>query len=101
MGNAVANHQTPGAANEEGLLVRFTFTEGPRRGPWRVSTAEYAPLLVDKDGPPVRLLDVGRALADPATDPALRARLELARDRTAEVVGRRGATAAGLRPITP
>jgi poly-gamma-glutamate capsule biosynthesis protein CapA/YwtB (metallophosphatase superfamily) len=101
MGNAVANHQTPGAANEEGLLVRFTFTKGPRPGPWRVSTAEYAPLLVDKDGPPVRLLHVGRALADPATDPALRARLELARDRTAEVVGRRGATAAGLRPITP
>ncbi|MGH9113053.1 MAG: CapA family protein [Acidimicrobiales bacterium] len=101
MGNAVANHQTPGAANEEGLLVRFTFTEGPSSGPWRVTDAGFAPLLVDKDGPPIRLLDVGRALADPATDPALRSRLETARDRTTEVVGRRGATAAGLQPIGP
>src|SRR5215207_3952180 len=100
MGNLVATHSTPGAANHEGLLVRFTFTqEGGRDGGWRVSAAEYAPLLMVRDRTPTRLVDVARALADPATPPDLRARLELARDRTAGVVTSRGAAEAGLTPI--
>ena len=35
MGNLVARHSTQGDANHEGLLVRFTFTEG--RGSWTVT----------------------------------------------------------------
>jgi len=99
MGNLVATHATPGAANEEGIAVRFTFREGDDG--WQVARAEYAPLLMVKDRRPIRLVDVARALADPATDASLRARLELARDRSATIVGSRGAAAAGLDPIEP
>jgi poly-gamma-glutamate capsule biosynthesis protein CapA/YwtB (metallophosphatase superfamily) len=99
MGNLVARHDTPGAANEEGIAVRFTFTE--RRGRWRVTEAEYEPLLMMKDRPPIRLVAVDRALADPATDPGLRDRLALARRRTAAVVTSMGATAHGLTPVRP
>ncbi|HEY8523859.1 MAG TPA: CapA family protein [Acidimicrobiales bacterium] len=97
MGNLVARHATPGAANAEGVAVRFTFTE--RRGRWRVTRAEYQPLLMAHDRRPIRLVDVQAALADPATDPAVRRRLALARSRTAAVVASRGATRAGLVPL--
>jgi poly-gamma-glutamate synthesis protein (capsule biosynthesis protein) len=101
LGNLVANHRTPGAANEEGLLVRFTFTEPEADGdPWRVSAAHYAPLLVAKS-PQIRVVDIGRALADPATDPVLRTRLQTAWDRTTAVVAERGGPTHGLRPIAP
>ena len=98
LGNLVATHSTPGSANHEGLLARFTFTERGDR--WVATGAEYAPLLVDR-GPPIRVLDVARALADPATPPALRARLEQARDRTAGVVGSLGAATVGAAPLAP
>jgi poly-gamma-glutamate capsule biosynthesis protein CapA/YwtB (metallophosphatase superfamily) len=99
MGNLVARHSTPGAANEEGIAVRFTFIE--RGDSWRVERAEYTALLMVKDRSPLRLVDVERALADPATDPGLRDRLALARDRTAAVVASRGAADHGLTAITP
>jgi poly-gamma-glutamate capsule biosynthesis protein CapA/YwtB (metallophosphatase superfamily) len=98
MGNLVARHDTPGAANEEGIAVRFTFTE--RRGRWRVTKAEYEPLLVVEDRTPIRLVDVDRALAAPHTDPGLRERLALARNRTAMVVASMGAAAHGLTRVT-
>lgn len=102
MGNMVARHGTPGAPNEEGLLVRFTFTEGPQG--WRVTEAEYASLLVVAPGPPIRVVDVGASLAA-ATGPAApleaarRERLQAAWTRTAATVDARGAGAAGLRPV--
>ncbi len=98
MGNLVAHHRTPGAANEEGLLVRFTFTEGPAG--WRVSQAGYAPLLVVKPGPPIRVVDVAAALAaGGTTDPGSRARLQQAWDRTTAVAGSLGGPAHGLSPL--
>ncbi|HEX5945525.1 MAG TPA: CapA family protein [Acidimicrobiales bacterium] len=102
MGNMVARHGTPGAPNQEGLLVRFTFTEGPQG--WRVTRAEFAALLVVLPGPPIRVVDVGAALATgtgPAgpVDGALRARLQLAWERTTGTVDRRGASTFGLRPL--
>jgi poly-gamma-glutamate synthesis protein (capsule biosynthesis protein) len=98
MGNLVSNQGSLGPEKLEGLLVRFTFTESPVG--WRVTAAEFAPLLT-VDRTPVRVVDVGDALADPATDASLRPRLHQANDRTTTVVGQRGAAQAGLRPIAP
>jgi Bacterial capsule synthesis protein PGA_cap len=95
MGNLVATHSTPGAANHEGLLVRFTFTDSPDG--WHVTRAEYAPLLMVDGGGPLRLVDVNAALA--AGTPGLQDRLVLARDRTNGIVGSLGALDHGLRPI--
>jgi poly-gamma-glutamate synthesis protein (capsule biosynthesis protein) len=96
MGNLVSNHGSRSPERREGLLVRFTFTETPVG--WRTTAAEFAPLLTDDRGP-IRVLDVGRSLADPATDPGLRSPLQAAHDRTAVIVDQRGATQAGLRRI--
>jgi poly-gamma-glutamate capsule biosynthesis protein CapA/YwtB (metallophosphatase superfamily) len=97
MGNLVAHHGTPGAANEEGLLVRFTFTGSPHG--WRVTQAEYAALLVVKPGPPIRVVDVGATLAGGTANPPLQARLQLAWERTTAAVNALGATAHGLSPV--
>jgi poly-gamma-glutamate capsule biosynthesis protein CapA/YwtB (metallophosphatase superfamily) len=99
MGNLVSNQGSQGPDKLEGLLVRFTFTEQPD-GRWRVTKAEFSVVLTDDRGP-IRVLDVRRALADPATDPNLRARLQTAWGRTASIAGARGAPAHGLRPIAP
>jgi poly-gamma-glutamate capsule biosynthesis protein CapA/YwtB (metallophosphatase superfamily) len=96
MGNLVSHHAERTPEKLEGLLVRFTFTETPAG--WRTTAAEFAPLLTDDRGP-IRVLDVRRSLADPATDPGLRGSLQAADDRTTAIVDQRGATQAGLRPI--
>lgn len=98
MGNLIADHASASPERREGLLVRFTFTETPTG--WRTTAAEFAPLLTDDRGP-VRILDVGRSLADPATLPDLRRALQAAHDRTTVIVDQRGAAQAGLRPIGP
>lgn len=98
MGNLVAHHGTSGVANEEGLLVRFTFTEG--RTGWRATQAGYAPLLVAKPGPPIRVVDVGTALADGAPAPVPRNRLQQAWERTTAVVGSLGGESHGLAPVS-
>ena len=97
MGNMVAHHGTSDPANEEGLLVRFTFTEARTR--WVITEAEYAPLLVAKSPPPIRLLDVAATLSDGGVDPARRDRLQVAWDRTTEVAGALGGHEHGLTPI--
>jgi poly-gamma-glutamate capsule biosynthesis protein CapA/YwtB (metallophosphatase superfamily) len=97
MGNMIAHQGTLGPTKEEGLLVRFTFTETAQG--WRATRAEYAPLLTVRGSSPVRTVEVGRLLADPAIDPASRQRLQEAWDRTSAVVAERGAMQAGLRPI--
>jgi poly-gamma-glutamate synthesis protein (capsule biosynthesis protein) len=98
MGNEVALHGTGFPPNQEGLMVRFTFTGGP--GGWRATRAEYEPLLVSRVGP-LRVLDVGAALAHPQPGGPGTPRLREAWDRTAAVVASRGAMTRGLRPITP
>jgi Bacterial capsule synthesis protein PGA_cap len=97
MGNMLAHHDTPGPTLEEGLLVRFTFTESA--GGWRVTAVEFDPLLVARGGSPIRLVEVGPLLDDPTTDGAFRPRLQQAWDRTSAIVAERGATQAGLRPL--
>jgi poly-gamma-glutamate synthesis protein (capsule biosynthesis protein) len=96
MGNFVAHQSTARPRTEEGLLVRFTFTEG--EGGWHATAAEYAPLLVERAAPPVRLVDVRAALAA-GGDPARLARLRAAWDTSVGVVGSLGAPEHGLRPI--
>ncbi|MGH9112977.1 MAG: CapA family protein, partial [Acidimicrobiales bacterium] len=98
MGNLVSNQGSLGPEKLEGLLVRFTFTETARG--WRTSAAEFAPVLTNDRGP-IRVIHVGRALTDPATDANLRDRLQQAHARTTTIVAQRGATQAGLRPIAP
>jgi poly-gamma-glutamate synthesis protein (capsule biosynthesis protein) len=98
MGNLVSDHGSRSPEKQEGLLVRFTFTETPAG--WRTTAAEFAPLLTDDRGP-IRILDVRRSLADPATVSDLRRALLAAHDRTTVIVDQRGATQAGLRPIGP
>ena len=95
MGNMIANQLQP--ARAEGLLSRFTFIELGTT--WTVTAAGYEPLLTVHQ-PAIRLLPVNRMLADPATGPALQARLTEARDRTTGIVGQRGALQAGLAPLS-
>jgi len=97
LGNLIAAHSTPGPTNQEGLLVRFTFTQGPG-GRFSVTRAEYEPLLV-APASPIRVLDVPVALATHAYGSTTRARLEQALARTIQVVDSRGAVQAGLVPI--
>jgi poly-gamma-glutamate synthesis protein (capsule biosynthesis protein) len=99
MGNLIAWHATPGAANAEGLLVRFTLTRTTERR-FRVSAAEYRPLVVAK-GPPVRVLDVARGLARRSYGSSTRARLTAALNRTQQVVESRGGRSDGLSMMDP
>lgn len=108
LGNLIAWHGTPVAANAEGMLVRFTFTERPGGADaagdggaqFDVTRAEYEPLLVARE-PPIRLLDVPVALSTGAYGSSTKARLSTALQRTAEVVTSRGAAADGLTRISP
>ena len=99
MGNLVSNQGSQGPDKLEGLLVRFTFTEQPS-GRWLVSNAEFSAVLTDDRGP-IRVFDVRRTLADPATDRSLRPRLQTAWQRTATIARARGGPSHGLRPIAP
>jgi poly-gamma-glutamate synthesis protein (capsule biosynthesis protein) len=97
MGNMIAYQGTLGPTREEGLMVRFTFSNAG--GSWKVTDAAYEPLLTARQSP-TRLVAVGRALHDPATPPDFRQRLQEAWDRTVEIVGSRGAGLVGLHPLT-
>jgi Bacterial capsule synthesis protein PGA_cap len=94
LGNLIALHSTPGAANQEGLLAQFTFTRSAR-GTWSVTQAGYLPLLVTR-APPIRLLPVPQALRTQSYGSATRARLTQALTRTTRVVTSRGASGQGL-----
>jgi len=98
MGNMIAYQGSLGPTREEGLMVRFTFSDAG--GAWKVVDAAYEPLLTARQSP-TRLVAVGRALNDPATPPDFRARLQQAWDRTVEIVGSRGAGLVGLHPLNP
>jgi hypothetical protein len=99
MGNKLAHQASMGPTRAEGLLVRFTFTE--TGAGWDVTSAEFAPLLMEQSRSPMRLLDVGSALADPEVDAELRTRLQEAWDRTVAIVNQRGAAEDGLVPMEP
>jgi poly-gamma-glutamate capsule biosynthesis protein CapA/YwtB (metallophosphatase superfamily) len=82
LGNHVAEHATRGYPTEDSVLARFTFTRGDD-GRFAVTSAEAVPLRIQLDADRVSVVP-----ADPATF-----------DRVADVLGSRGATAAGLRIV--
>jgi poly-gamma-glutamate synthesis protein (capsule biosynthesis protein) len=98
LGNFVAAHRQPTAANTEGLLVRFTFRRAAD-GSWHVSNAEYAALLIT-DTLPMRVLDVRHELGTRGSGQASPDRLRQAERRTEAVVDSRGAAEDGATPIT-
>ena len=94
MGNEVARHSDPVDASREGVMPRFTFTE-TAPGQWRVTKAEALPTWVDLS-PQIRVVELPRALADPATPAPQRAVYQAAYDRINKYLRSRGAGLAGL-----
>ncbi|MEO6702371.1 MAG: CapA family protein, partial [Jatrophihabitantaceae bacterium] len=71
MGNQISRHADPIDDSREGVMPRFTFAEtSPHH--WRVVRAEAIATWMQLS-PRLRLIDVPRALADPATTPSERA----------------------------
>jgi poly-gamma-glutamate synthesis protein (capsule biosynthesis protein) len=94
MGNEVARHSDPVDASREGVMPRFTFTEA-EPGHWKITKAEAVPTWVDLT-PSIRVVELPRALADPATPAAQRAVYQAASDRISRYLRSRGAGLAGL-----
>ncbi|NEK84382.1 CapA family protein [Blastococcus saxobsidens] len=82
LGNHLAEHATRGYPTEDSVAARFTFTEGPS-GRFAVTRAEAVPLTIELGDDAVTVRP-----ADPVTY-----------ERVAEVLGRRGAVAAGLEVV--
>ncbi len=96
LGNMLAWHSTPGDANAEGLVVRFTFSRTGSR--FIASKAEYAPIMVAKDAP-IQVLPVQSALASGEVGSSSTERLTAALNRTRKVVENLDGPADGLTPI--
>ena len=79
LGNHIAQHSTRGYPTEDSVLARFTFTRDAS-GRFAVSRAQAVPLRIELGTDAVRVLP-----ADPGTSA-----------RVSEVLGSRGAHAAGL-----
>jgi poly-gamma-glutamate capsule biosynthesis protein CapA/YwtB (metallophosphatase superfamily) len=87
LGNGLAEHARPAhAGTEDSVIARFTFTRGAD-GRFTATRAEALPTRIVLGPDAVRVVPTGGATSGP--DAA-------ARDRVAEVVGRRGAVADGL-----
>ncbi len=97
LGNLLARHQSPGDANQEGLLARFSFTPSTG-GRYVVTKAEYEPLLVTR-GSQLRVVSVPEMLAAKNYPNTSKERLEVALSRTVKAVESRGGEAKGLRMI--
>jgi poly-gamma-glutamate capsule biosynthesis protein CapA/YwtB (metallophosphatase superfamily) len=95
LGNLMAAHGTPGDELREGLLVRFTLTEDLETGEFATTTAEYLPVYQTYDVPRL-VVNVPDAMAGGPAGSESADRLQVAFDRTTEVVGRRGAFDDGL-----
>jgi poly-gamma-glutamate capsule biosynthesis protein CapA/YwtB (metallophosphatase superfamily) len=95
MGNQIARHAEPINANRDGTMVKVTFGPSDETGRWKVMALEAIPTFVDLN-PDIRLVDLERALADPALPAARRRIYEAALERIAGSLSTRGATAAGL-----
>ncbi|MDT4945223.1 MAG: hypothetical protein QOH14_1956 [Pseudonocardiales bacterium] len=94
MGNQISRHANPIDDSREGVMPRFTFTEvAPHR--FRVTKAEAIPTWMDV-APKLRLIDLPRALADPAITGARRATYHHAYDQISGYLDGYGALGQGL-----
>lgn len=94
MGNQISRHADPIADSREGVMPRFTFTEtAPHH--FVISKAEAIPTWME-DSPRLRLIDLPRALADPATTADQRTAYEAALGHIKAYLGSLGAFGAGL-----
>jgi poly-gamma-glutamate capsule biosynthesis protein CapA/YwtB (metallophosphatase superfamily) len=71
VGNQIARHADPVLVSREGAMPEFTFAE-VHPGRFRVTAARVIPTLLQL-GPPLRLIDLARAVRSPAVSPANRA----------------------------
>ena len=94
MGNQISRHADPIPEGREGVMPRITFTE-TSPGHFTATRAEAIPTWM-QDSPKLRLIDIPRALADPATPAAERADLERAYDAIRRYLDAYGALRAGL-----
>jgi hypothetical protein len=94
MGNQVARHADPVDANREGIMPEFTFRE-VTPGRWQVSAATVIPTWVTLS-PDIRVVDLSRALADPATPASARATYRAALTRITGYVNSLGGDESGL-----
>jgi poly-gamma-glutamate synthesis protein (capsule biosynthesis protein) len=94
MGNLIARHEKPIDDSREGILAKFTFTE-VRPHVFRVSRAEAIPVWMQIE-PTLRLIDLPRALGDPATTAEQRAAYQSAWNRIAGYLDAYGAVKDGL-----
>lgn len=93
MGNEMANFPEKPHGNYSSA-ARFTFARDAA-GVWTVARARFSPLF-SEPGPPFRLVDVNRVLADPGTDASTRARLETVRAWVADATISEGGDKTGL-----
>ncbi len=71
MGDQVSSHSPPNDDNREGVMPIFTFTQGAD-GRFTVTKVDVVPTWMQLAPDPVRLIDLARAIADPATSAANR-----------------------------
>ncbi|MFI6581903.1 CapA family protein [Embleya sp. NPDC050493] len=93
MGDELANFPDKPRGNYSSAGL-FTFSRDAA-GKWSVTDARFRPLY-SHPGPPFRILDVNKALADPTTPADTRALLETARSTVVDAVLSEGAAGAGL-----
>ncbi|MEU6021173.1 CapA family protein [Micromonospora sp. NPDC047134] len=95
MGNHIARHAQPVNTNRDGVMIRAVFGPAGDTNRWKVVAIEAIPTFVDLN-PDIRLVDLGRKLADPALPPGRRTIYEAAVDRIEGSLLTRGADTEGL-----
>ncbi|RQW95188.1 poly-gamma-glutamate biosynthesis protein [Micromonospora inaquosa] len=95
MGNQIARHAEPINANRDGAMTRVTFGPAGETRRWKVVAIEAIPTFVDLN-PNIRLVDLERAMADPALSPGRRRIYEAAVERIEGNLLTRAAGTAGL-----
>lgn len=94
MGNQISRHANPLLVSREGAMPLFTFTE-TSPGHFTVTHAEVVPTLMQLT-PKLRLVDLPRALDDPATSSADRIAYQASIDHIRTIIDAMGAAGTGM-----
>lgn len=95
MGDQVSSHSPPNNDNREGIMPLVTFTRGAD-GRFRASRVQIVPTWMQLAPDPVRLIDLARALSDPATPADRRALYERIRRQIVGYLDTYGALESGV-----